>query len=167
MKTPVYDFVKKYNNDGFSRLHMPGHKGQSFLGCEHLDITEIKGADELFDAEGIISESEKNASSLFGTAKTLYSAEGSTLCIKTMLALVRKNGGNNRILASRNSHKALIYGCAQLDIDIDWLWDESEGFSLCRCEISPVTLDKRLREYDELPCAVYVTSPDIWAARLI
>lgn len=166
MKTPIVDFVKNYSQSRASRLHMPGHKGKAFLGCESLDITEIKGADALFEAEGIIGESEKNASALFGTVKTVYSAEGSTLCIKAMLALVRKNGKNNRILASRNSHKSLVYGCAQLDIDIDWLWDESDCFSLCRCKITPESLDKRLSEYGELPCAVYVTSPDYLGGEL-
>ena len=159
MNTPIIDFVKKYSQSDVSRLHMPGPKGMSILGNEMYDITEINGADSLFEADGIISESEKNATELFGTEKTVYSTEGSTLCIKTMLALVRKQG-KNVILASRNSHKALIYGCAQLDIDIDWLFDESDTFSLCRCDVSPETLRNKLEEYEELPCAVYVTSPD-------
>lgn len=160
MNTPIVDFVKKYALSNTARLHMPGHKGISLIGCEMLDITEIKGADSLFEADGIIAESESNASKIFSTEKTVYSTEGSTLCIKTMLALVRKNKGKNVILASRNSHKSLIYGCAQLDIDIDWLFDESDSFSLCKCEISAEKLSEKLRGYDELPCAVYVTSPD-------
>lgn len=166
MNTPIVDFVRKYSENGVSRLHMPGHKGVSFLGCEYLDITEIKGADALFEAEGIINNSERNVAELFGSARTLYSAEGSTLCIKTMLALVRKNGKKNRILASRNSHKSLVYGCAQLDIDIDWLWDENDSFSLCRCKICAENLDNLLRKYDELPCAVYITSPDYLGGEL-
>ena len=44
---------------------MPGHKGRSFLGCEADDITEIDGADVLYNADGIIDQSEKNASELF------------------------------------------------------------------------------------------------------
>ena len=47
MTTPTVDFVRRYAQSGTSRLHMPGHKGQSLLGCEPWDITEIKGADEL------------------------------------------------------------------------------------------------------------------------
>lgn len=160
MNTPIVDFVRSYAQQNVSRLHMPGHKGQSILGNEIYDITEIKGADALFEADGIIAESEGNATALFGTKRTVYSTEGSSLCIRTMLALVRKHGQNNVILASRNSHKALIYGCAQLGIDIDWLFDESDSFSLCRCSVSPEALRKKLSEYDVLPCAVYVTSPD-------
>ena len=56
---------------------MPGHKGKTLHGLEALDITEIKGADYLYEAEGIIAASEAAASEIFGTGKTLYSTEGS------------------------------------------------------------------------------------------
>ena len=92
MNTPIYDFVSEYIRAGRSRLHMPGHKGQSAFGAalygiEARDITEIHGADVLSEATGIIGESEANAAALFGTALTLYSTEGSSLALRTMLAL--------------------------------------------------------------------------------
>ena len=52
MNTPIYDFVTEYAKKDCTRLHMPGHKGHGAL-CENLDITEIKGADSLFEASGI------------------------------------------------------------------------------------------------------------------
>ena len=61
MDTPIFDFVQNYIKSNTARLHMPGHKGVSFLGCEAFDITEIKGADELYAPEGIIKKSEENA----------------------------------------------------------------------------------------------------------
>ena len=76
--TPIVDFVRRYAQSGTSRLHMPGHKGQSLLGFEPWDITEIKGADELYGADGIIAQSEANATRLFGTVHTYYSTEGDT-----------------------------------------------------------------------------------------
>ena len=57
MDTPIFDFLQRYDNDHMARFHMPGHKGAVFLGCEHLDITEVKGADALYEADGIIAES--------------------------------------------------------------------------------------------------------------
>ena len=63
--TPIVDFVRRYAQSGTSRLHMPGHKGQRLLGFEPWDITEIKGADELYGADGIIAQSEANATRLF------------------------------------------------------------------------------------------------------
>ncbi len=89
--TPIADFVKNYVAQKGTRLHMPGHKGKSFLGCEQYDITEIAGADSLYEADGIIAESEQNATKLFGTGKTLFSTEGSSQCIRAMLYLAVTN----------------------------------------------------------------------------
>lgn len=94
METPVYDFVTEYCNREMARLHMPGHKGREFLGCESRDITEISGADVLHQAEGILKESQENAAKLFQSGRTLYSTEGSSLCIKAMLmALLQGRAG--------------------------------------------------------------------------
>ncbi len=155
MKTPIADFVKKYAKSGVSRFHMPGHKGKKFLGCEKFDITEIDGADVLSSADGIIGESEKNASHLFKTAHTFYTTQGSTTAICTMLALT---GGKN-ILAARNVHKAFIHACALLDFDVEWLMPETPG-NILSCQISGELLETKLASMPEKPSAVYITSPD-------
>lgn len=159
MTTPIADFVSNYAKQGISRMHMPAHKGTSFLGCEALDITEISGADVLYSASGIIEESENNASKLFKTQHTFYSTEGSTLAIKAMLGIVKKHSnGKTTVLAARNVHKAFIYACALLDIDVEWIFPES-GEHLCNCKITPEKLRSILSNLKELPCALYVTSP--------
>ena len=161
MNTPIVDFVQAYAASGTARLHMPGHKGKPFLGCEQLDITEIQGADDLFAPDGVIAESERNAAALFGAGKTLYSTEGATLAIKTMLALVvqkaQKTGTRARILATRNAHKSFLHGCALLDVEVDWLHGESGH--LCECRISDKALKAALAAAPPY-AAVYVTSPD-------
>ena len=70
MNTPICDFIRRYTGEDILRLHMPGHKGVPLLGWESWDITEVEGADGLYEAEGIIRESEENAGQLFG-ARTL------------------------------------------------------------------------------------------------
>lgn len=159
MTTPIADFVKKYVESDISRLHMPAHKGSSLLGCESLDITEINGADVLYSADGIIEESERNATALFGTAHTFYSTEGSTLAIKAMLAIIKRTSRDKRkILATRNIHKAFIYACALLDLEVEWLYPPERVY-LCNCGVTPAELKDRLSAMSELPCALYVTSP--------
>lgn len=142
---------------------MPGHKGKTYLGCENYDITEIDGADVLYSPNGIIKESENNATSLFGSGHTYYSAQGSTLCIKAMLAIALQISAekNNRpfILAARNVHKAFIYACALLNIDVEWLYSE-EISHLCSCIITPEQLERVLLGLNKPPIAVYLTSPD-------
>lgn len=137
---------------------MPGHKGAGILGFEGMDLTEIYGADELFAAEGIIKESEQNASNLFGYP-TYYSTQGSTLCIQTMCTILcqdaKSKGKKPKILAGRNAHRSFIHAAALLDFEIEWLYGNSDYLS---CKIHAEDLEKAIIE--SLPTAVYLTNPD-------
>lgn len=159
MKTPIVDFVKSYSNSDPLRAHMPGHKGKSFLGFESSDITEIDGADVLYSADGIIEESENNASSLFGTKHTFYSTEGSSLAIRAMIFLACQNDEKPLILAARNVHKAFIYGAALCDCEVNWIYPQKQAH-ICICEITAEDIKKALQNSVRKPSAVYVTSPD-------
>ncbi len=183
MNTPIYDFVRQYAESKTVRLHMPGHKGTGMLGVEAFDITEISGADSMYEAEGIIAQSEQNASALFDTGATFYSTEGSSQCIRAMLylALLHRGRQGQRpvVLAARNAHKAFLMTAALLDFDIVWLWGEAENTetdreevcervalescsknSICSCNVMAGQLRVALTELSEPPAAVYVTSPD-------
>ncbi len=163
MQTPVADFVRAYAASGVSRLHMPGHKGIGPLGCETFDITEVAGADELYQAAGIIGQSEANASSLFGSGRTVFSTEGSSQCIRAMLYLAltsRTAGAKPVVVAARNVHKAFVYAAALLDLEVVWLYPEGEARSLCACHMTADTVERTLRSLDVPPAAVYLTSPD-------
>ena len=162
MNTPICDFARRYAESGALRLHMPGHKGAALLGPEPYDLTEIDGADSLYEASDIIRENEENASSLFGCT-TLYSTEGSSLCIRAMLYLTviyaRQKGQRPLIAAGRNAHKAFVSAAALLDLDVTWLYpEEKESYLTCRPD--PEKLDAFLARAPEKPAAVYITSPD-------
>lgn len=156
MKTPICDFLRDYAVQNPVRLHMPGHKGT----VHAEDITEVPGADVLYASSGIIRESEENAASLFGAARTVYSAEGSSLSIRAMLYLLalyaRERGETPRILAARNAHRVFVTTAALLDIDVDWIFPQDGNY--LACPVSAEALDARLCE--SRPTAVYLTSPD-------
>ena len=162
MDTPIFDFARQYAESKPTRLHMPGHKGENMLGCENLDLTEIIGADELYKPSGIIAKSEDNASKIFG-CKTIYSTEGSSLCIRAMLYLAIKYGKEKgrlpKIAAARNVHQTFMTAAALLDFEIDWLTGENE-FGYISSEITAESLENYLKNTPTLPTAVYVTSPD-------
>lgn len=158
MNTPICDFVKNYISQKKERLHMPGHKGCGLLGFEQFDITEITGADSLYEADGIIKISEQNASELFGS-DTFYSTEGSSHCIRAMLYLARTfSGGNRPIAAGRNAHKAFLTAAAMLDLDIDWLCGSGENY--LSLNFSAEDMENYFKSAATLPFAVYLTSPD-------
>lgn len=166
MTTPIVNFIQTYKARRPLRLHMPGHKGVLLTGCEHDDITEVAGADSLYEAEGIIRESEENASLLFG-CPTYYSTEGSSQCIRAMMYLVMlhaKEKGVTRplILAGRNAHKTFLSAVGLLDLDVEWVYPENEAGYLV-CPVSPEGVTARLTQMKSegrLPTAVYLTSPD-------
>ncbi len=162
MDTPICDFVRDYISSGMHRLHMPGHKGAALLGMEQLDITEIQGADSLYAPEGIIAQSQKNASNLFG-CRTLYSTEGSSQCIRAMLYLLLQYAKLQKrkplIAAGRNAHKAFLTAVAMLDADVKWLYPGVPD-SYLSCNLTPEELEAYLQNAQEKPVAVYLTSPD-------
>ena len=162
MNTPICDFVKKYSDSNPLRLHMPGHKGIDTLGFEHLDITEISGADSLFEADGIIAESEKNAGEIFG-ANTFYSTEGSSLCIRAMVHLAlmqaQREGKAPLIAAGRNAHRAFMSACALSGADAAWIYPKHSD-SYLSCPLTAEDVEEFLKKSPTMPCAVYLTSPD-------
>ncbi len=160
MNTPICDFVSNYIKVNKERAHMPGHKGYELLGPEKYDITEIDGADSLYEASGIIQMSENNASELFGCT-TFYSCEGSSLAIRAMLYLVclhaKDCGKQPKILAVSNVHKVFLSAAALLDFSVDWIEQKS-----CYLDgrIDAFELDKCFKSIKTLPTALYITSPD-------
>lgn len=144
---PLNDAVKAYAEKGFSRLHMPGHKGAAAFP-EHykFDITEVGGADSLYEAAGAIAETEAAFSEIYGSGATLLSAGGSTLCIQTMLATALTEG--DTLIIARNCHSSAVNSAALLGLNLVWV-NPNRLFEL----------EQAFADYPEAK-AVYVTSPD-------
>lgn len=157
MNTPICDFVDEYINKNALRLHMPAHKGVNISGVEAGDITEITGADSLYEANGIIAESEANASRLFGS-HTFYSTEGSSLCIRALVYLL-KLYGVEKIIASRNAHKSFLSAVALTDIEVIWIYPEKDE-SYISGKTDPCEWVSALEANACFRTACYVTSPD-------
>lgn len=161
--TPICDFVTRYRDRGGVRMHMPGHKGHGRPEVEGLDITEIAGADSLYDATGIIRRSEEIASLQWG-AHTFYVTEGSSQAIRAMVHLAvwqaGREGKRPLILACRNAHKAFVSAVGHTDCDVAWIW--SDNYLSCPTEAQ--ALDAQLAASGAT--AVYVTSPDYLGNRL-
>lgn len=132
----IYDFLSKYKEKQAVSFHMPGHKGsgiyvengfQSFFdGFMDMDITEIEGADNLFQAEGCILEAMEAYRRLYNTKKSYLLVNGSSSgIIAAMLASVPKGG---KLIMARNCHKSVYNGLALGGITPVYVYPElSEG----------------------------------------
>lgn len=134
---------------------MPGHKGKY-----PDDVTEIDGADVLYKPNGIILESERTASDVFGSQATFYSVEGASLCIRASVYLIKEICLNHKknplILACRNAHSSFISACAVSDVDVEWLYGENQ--SVLTCSVTPERLNDELKRTKA--SAFYLTCPD-------
>lgn len=119
--------VKKYNNRRTVRFHMPGHKGipiddyQNNL-IQH-DITELRDTDNLYDPiqNGGIRQLMEYARNLYGSANTILSAGGATLCIQTAIMSVVRTYGKKRIMCDRRCHKSVINTLILCDVEPIWV----------------------------------------------
>lgn len=113
METPIYSALKQYAGLDILRLHMPGHAGigfnqQEFKALAALDLTEIRGMDDLHLPTGIIKESQQLMAEIFGSAKSFFLVNGATSGIHALLLALAAEG--SKILLPRNAHRSFYGG---------------------------------------------------------
>ncbi len=110
------DFLLEHAEKEPVSFHMPGHKGselyqkhgygtflQRFMDC---DITEIPGADNLFQTEGILQEAQQRYGRLYGVERSYMLINGtSSGIIAAILASVPEDG---QLIMARNCHKSVF-----------------------------------------------------------
>lgn len=161
---PVTSFLNQYTESKPFRGHMPGHKGRPLSDFPALsavypyDITEIAGADSLFEADGILLTAEQQTAVLYGSGAVCWSAGGSTLCIQAMLTQMKAEG--RTVIAARTVHRSFLNSCVLLDLPVRWVFPENGSLISGRYALSAfATALEQSVQQGEQPC-VYVTSPD-------
>ena len=110
----MIDFLLKHADTNPVSYHMPGHKGMEifrkygygdflrrFVDC---DVTEIPGADNLFQAEGIIKDVMERYAKLYDVKKSYLQINGTSGgIIASIMASVRPG---RKLIMARNCHKS-------------------------------------------------------------
>lgn len=156
MSKSLFDFLKQYKKANPVRCHTPGHSGKAavlspFKTILGYDITEIDGADSLYDSTGIIKNCETKSAEIFECEASLISAGGCSLAIQTMLSLCVK--ANQKIAIARNSHRCAISTLALINACPVWIYPQGD------LPISKQDVEAVLEKNPDV-CAVYLTSPD-------
>ena len=109
-------FLRKYAKEDFLRLFMPGHQGKCLYLNKNisplLDLTEIKGADNLFFPDGIIKKLEDLISNLF-CSDCYISTGGSTSLIQTILWLFKEK----EFIVQRGAHYSFFNAAGIFSIE--------------------------------------------------
>ncbi|MDR0858281.1 MAG: hypothetical protein LBN97_04550 [Oscillospiraceae bacterium] len=98
-------------HNGLYPMHMPGHKRNGQLaGLPRLaeDITEIFGADDLAEPNGILARLERFASELYGSRQAFISVNGSSACNLSAIRAAWRKFGGSELLITEDAHRSVL-----------------------------------------------------------
>lgn len=152
--------LQQLNESDEYPLHMPGHKrsvGYGFLDDVYgIDITEIIGYDNLYEADGMLKDAMKRAARVYGAEETFFLVNGSTVGILSAITGVAKRG--ERILVARNCHKAVFHAIELRDLQAVYLHPEYLSEWDIAGRIDPQEVEAKLAQYPDIK-AIVITSP--------
>ncbi|MGN0710318.1 MAG: aminotransferase class I/II-fold pyridoxal phosphate-dependent enzyme [Anaerovoracaceae bacterium] len=165
----IVNFLLSHKNCNPVSFHMPGHKGSRLykrFGYEEFlesiadcDITEICGADNLFQPEDIIAGTMERYRRLYDVRKTYLLVNGSSCgLISAMMASVHPGG---KIIMARNCHKSIFNGLTLGNISPVYIYPQLiEEFGISG-GIMPEDVAKALEEEPDAE-AVILPSPNYY-----
>lgn len=115
-RTPLFSALVEHAKCNPVQFHIPGHKKgegmerefRSFIGDNTLsiDLINIAPLDDLHQPTGVIKEAQRLAADTFGADHTLFSVQGTSGVIMTMIMSVC--GPGDKIIVPRNLHKSIM-----------------------------------------------------------
>ena len=161
---PLWTALERIRREDLARFYMPGHKGrmpEPFSQAALYDVTEISGADSLYECTGAIRALEEELAEAYRVGDTLLSAGGSTLCIQTMLYLARNRG--RTVICGRIIHRSAVAAMGLLGLDPCWLpgriASRREGIPGLALPPTPEDVEAAIDAHPDAG-SVYITSPD-------
>lgn len=167
--TPIYSFLEAHAKKKSISFHMPGHKGASLYGrfgyesflqdFMNFDITEIYGADNLFQTEGILKEAQERYAKLYDVKYSYLLINGTSGgIIAAILASVNKG---KKLIMARNCHKSIFNALTLGDIQPVYAYPELIDNHSISGPISAKEIEKLLIENPEAE-AVILPSPNYY-----
>lgn len=165
----IMDFLLRHADRHTVSFHMPGHKGSDlyrrfgygdFLDkIMDCDITEICGADNLFQSEGIIKTAQERYRDLYEVLYSYLLINGTSGgIIASILATVPAGG---KLIMARNCHKSVFNALTLGSIRPVYAYPELIGEFGISGEISCDEIEKCLAENPDAS-AVILPSPNYY-----
>lgn len=125
MNAPIYNKLRKLEQEQRIPFHMPGHKrvgNGDWTQIQKMDITEIVDYDNLHHPEEIIRESMDMLKEIYNTRESWYLINGSTVGILAAISACCNIG--DKILISRNCHKSVYNAVYLLHLETFYFYPE-------------------------------------------
>jgi lysine decarboxylase len=165
-RTPYFQVLLDYVDAGVIPFHTPGHKQgigmdrafRDFVGDNVLaiDLTQIRGLDDLLQPEEALVEAQELAAACFGAEQTYFLINGSTSGNQCMMMAALNPG--DKIALPRNAHKSAMGGLIMSGATPVWMQPEvDEGLHMDHT-VTPETVRATLEREPGVK-AVYIVSP--------
>src|ERR1700679_1444655 len=165
-RAPYFQVLLDYVDAGVIPFHTPGHKQgigmdrafRDFVGDNVLaiDLTQIRGLDDLLQPEGPLVEAQALAADAFGADHTYFLINGSTSGNQCMMMAAVNPG--EKIAIPRNSHKSAMGGLIMSGGYPVWMKPEVDEELHMDHTVTPQTVRETLQAHPDIK-AVYVVSP--------
>ena len=170
-RTPYFEALQDYVRSGTVSFHTPGHKHgvgmharlRDFIGDNVLsiDLTQIRGLDDLNAPEGPIREAHALAAAAYGADYSYFLVNGSTAGNQAMLMTALRPG--DTVLLPRNSHKSATSALIMSGTKPVYMQPEvDQALHIDHC-VTPATVEATLELYPDAR-AVFITSPTYYGA---
>ena len=141
-------------------LHMPGHKRRALpapgLGCAAWDMTEIDGADDLHDADGILAAAMQRTAALYGSRRCWYLVGGSTVGLLAGIRALAPFG--SEVIVARNCHKAVYHALELGQLTAHYLTPPVDAAFGIYGSVPPAAVAAALDAHPQARCVI-LTSP--------
>ncbi|KAA0941067.1 aminotransferase class I/II-fold pyridoxal phosphate-dependent enzyme [Sporosarcina sp. ANT_H38] len=111
---PLIAALIKFKEANPISFHVPGHKGGILSGLPtelqtalQYDFTELAGLDDLHEPSGVIEEAQQKLSSLYGSDRSFFLVNGSTVGNLAMVYATCRAG--ETVIVQRNAHKSIFH----------------------------------------------------------
>ena len=159
MEESMFDYLKARATSNIYPFHMPGHKGNAEffrdIDFVKMDITEVRGADNLRQPEGIIRQAEDLLASAYGANRSFMLVNGSSGGV--LAALLYAVGDGDKIIVARNSHVSVSSGLALSGAEPVYVYPSVMPYGFAG-GVNPVDIEAALAA-NKGAKAVFITSP--------
>lgn len=163
-RRPLFDVLKQHEKSERVSFHVPGHKNginwdeslASFRSILPFDQTEVSGLDYLHEPIGAIKESQDLLGNLYGSKKSYYLINGST--VGNLAMIMGSTNKGDQVFVDRTCHQSVIHALELAELRPIFLTPE-----LTELDATPlgITLERLKEAFEKYPSvkALIVTYP--------
>lgn len=165
----MIEFLLNHADKKAVSYHMPGHKGSglyrrlgygrwldNFMDC---DITEIPGADNLFQAEDVLKDIQDRYAKLYDSRNSYLQINGTSGGL--IAAILASVPAGKKLLMAKNCHKSIFNALTLGNIEPVYLHPEIDEEYGITGAINPEEVEKLLAENPDAE-AVILPSPNYY-----